>query len=179
MLSIEFKQNTLKVKQTVVYHYHALHLWQLTFCQHCRQFQYDLFAVISNWSRGSVYSPVSFCVCYRLAVVGIAQWLECRTHDRKVTGSNRYWSSGRIFFSRVNFLCYSYFGICSTPCVTAVACKRSQSFCQKCRWQVTAKHAYTLRVWLCMKWHGAWLYGVHRTCAKTLQFYVAPAMPVL
>ena len=36
------------------------------------------------------------------------------------------------------------------------------SFCQKCKWQVTAKHAYTLRMWLCMKWHGAWLYGVHR-----------------
>ena len=47
--------------------------------------------------------------------------------------------------------------------VTAVARKRSRSSCQKHRWQVTAKHAYTLRMWLCMKWHGAWLYGVHRT----------------
>ena len=54
-----------------------------------------------------------------------------------------------------------------TPRVTAVARKRSRSFCQKCRWQVTAKHAYTLRMWLCMKLHGAWLYGVHRTCAET------------
>jgi len=44
-----------------------------------------------------------------------------------------------------------------------VARKRSRSFCQKCRWQVTAKHSYTLCMWLCMKWHGAWLYGVHRT----------------
>ena len=52
------------------------------------------------------------------------------------------------------------------PRVTTVARKRSRSFCQKCRWQVTAKHAYTLRMWLCMKWHGAWLYGVHRTCAE-------------
>ena len=53
--------------------------------------------------------------------------------------------------------------------VTAVArkTKRPRSFCQKCRWQVTAKHAYILRMWLCMKWHGAWLYGVHRTCAET------------
>ena len=51
--------------------------------------------------------------------------------------------------------------------VTAVARKRSRSFCQKCRRQVTAKHAYTLRMWLCMKWHGAWLHGVHRTCAAT------------
>ena len=30
------------------------------------------------------------------------------------------------------------------PRVTAVAGKRPRSFCQKCRWQVTPKHAYTL-----------------------------------
>ena len=40
---------------------------------------------------------------------------------------------------------------CFEPNVTAVACKRPQSFCQMCRWQVTAKHSYTLRMWLCMK----------------------------
>ena len=34
------------------------------------------------------------------------------------------------------------------PCYCS---KRSRSFCQKCRWQVTAKHAHTLRMWLCMK----------------------------
>ena len=49
------------------------------------------------------------------------------------------------------------------PCVTTVARKRPQSFCKKYGWQVTAKHTCTLRMWLCMKWHGAWLYGVHRT----------------
>ena len=38
-----------------------------------------------------------------------------------------------------------------------------RSLCQKCRLQVTAKYAYTLRMWLCMKWYGAWLYSVHRT----------------
>ena len=48
------------------------------------------------------------------------------------------------------------------PCVTAVAPKRSRSFCQKCWWLVTAKHACTLRLWLYMKWHGAWLCGIHR-----------------
>ena len=36
--------------------------------------------------------------------------------------------------------------------------KRPWSFCQKCGWQVTAKHAYTLHIRLCMKW-----YGVRRT----------------
>ena len=30
------------------------------------------------------------------------------------------------------------------PRVTAVACKRPRSFCKKCRWQVTPKHAYPL-----------------------------------
>ena len=48
------------------------------------------------------------------------------------------------------------------PCVTAVTRKRPRSCCQKCRWQDTAKYACTLCMWLCMKWHGAWLYGVHR-----------------
>ena len=40
----------------------------------------------------------------------------------------------------------THFGNHSTPRVTAVAHKISRSFCQKCRWQVTAKHAYTLRM---------------------------------
>ena len=75
-------------------------------------------------------------------------------------------SGGRIFFSRVDFLCWLLFRYPFHPRVTAVAHKRSLSFCQKCRWQVTAEHAYTLRMWLCMKWQGAWLHGVHRTCTE-------------
>ena len=67
-----------------------------------------------------------------------------------------------VCFSRVNFLCWLLSPYPFHPCVTAVARKKSQSFCQKCRWPVTAKHAFTVRVWLCMKWHGAWLCGVHR-----------------
>ena len=98
---------------------------------------------------------------------GIAQWLERRTRDWKVAGSNPCRSGGRIFFSRVDYLCWLFFRYPFHPRVTAVARERSRSFCQKCRWQVTAKHAYTLRMWLCKKWRGAWLYGVHRTCAKT------------
>ena len=104
--------------------------------------------------------PVAVDACVFLA--GIAQWLERRTRDRKVAGSNPCWGSGRIFFSRVNFLCWLLFRYLFHPRVTAVARKRPRSSCQKRRWQVTAKHAHTLRMWLCMKWHGAWLYGVHR-----------------
>ena len=101
---------------------------------------------------------------------GIAQWLERQTHDRKVAGSNPHWSGRRIFFSRVNFLCSLLYRCLFHPRVTTVACKRPRSFCQKCRWQVTAKHAYTLCTWLYMKWHSAWLYGVHRTCRDGSSF---------
>ena len=79
---------------------------------------------------------------------GIAQWLERRTRDWKVAGSNPCWNGGRIFFSRVDFLCWLLFRYPFHPHVTTVARKKSRSFCQKCRWQVTAKHAYTLRMWL-------------------------------
>ena len=107
---------------------------------------------------------------------GIAQWLECQTRDWKVAGSNPCRNS-RIFFSRVNFLCWLLFRYPFHPRVTAVARERARSFCQKCRWQVTAKHAYTLRMWLCMKWHGAWLYT--EPARRQLQFHVALAMPAL
>ena len=54
-------------------------------------------------------------------------------------------------------------GIHSTPGVTAVAHKRSRSFCQKCRWRVIAKYTRTLHTWL----YYERLYGVHKTCAET------------
>ena len=79
---------------------------------------------------------------------GIAQWSEHRTRDWKVAGSNPCWNGGRIFFSRVDFLCWLLFRYPFHPRVTTVARKKSRSFCQKCRWQVTAKHAYTLRMWI-------------------------------
>ena len=53
-------------------------------------------------------------------------------------------SSRRIFFFRADCLSWHLFLYLSPPppphlpCVTAVACKISCSFCQKCRWQVTA-----------------------------------------
>ena len=80
---------------------------------------------------------------------GIAQWLEHRTRDWKVAGSNPCWNGGRIFFSRVDFPCWLLFRYPFHPRVTTVARKKSRSFRQKCRWQVTAKHAYTLRIEPC------------------------------
>ena len=121
-----------------------------------------------NFSVPETSSPVFWWHRFqRESRAGIAQWLERRTRDWKIAGSNPCWSRWIIFFSWVDFLCWLLFRYHFHPRVTAVTRKRSRSFCQKCRWQVTAKHAYTLRMWLCMKWHGAWLYDVHRTCAET------------
>ena len=73
---------------------------------------------------------------------GIAQWLEHRTRDWKVAGSNPCWNGRWIFFSRVDFLCWLLFRYPFHPRVTTAARKKSRPFCQKCRWQVIAKHAY-------------------------------------
>ena len=51
---------------------------------------------------------------------GIAQWLERRTRDWKVAGSNPCWNGGRIFFSRVDFLCWLLFRYPFHPRVTTV-----------------------------------------------------------
>ena len=47
---------------------------------------------------------------------GIAQWLERQTHDWKVVGSYPCRSSGRIFFSMVDFLCWLLFRYPFHPC---------------------------------------------------------------
>ena len=104
-------------------------------------------------------------------------WLHNRGADSLVVRAPDSWLKGRGFESlqerRENFLLQGRLSVLTLirypfhARVTAVARKRSRSFCQKCRWQVTAKHTYTLRMWLYMKWHGAWLYGVHRTCTET------------
>ena len=64
------------------------------------------------------------------------------------------WSKGCEFESRQerrkNFLLQGQLFVLTLircpfhPRVTAVARKRPRSFCKKCRWQVTPKHAYTL-----------------------------------
>ena len=95
----------------------------------------------------------------------------CRSRDWKVAVSSPDRKGGIVFFSRVNFLCWLLFRF--HPRVTAVARKRFRSFCQKCKWQVTAKHACTLRMWLCIKWRDT-VHSVHRTRRpRWQQFHVA------
>ena len=112
----------------------------------------------------SLFYYMCVCVCRWGREEGDSSVVRAPDSWRK--GLNPCRSGGRIIFSRVDFLFWLLFRYSFQPRVTAVARKRSRSFCQKCIWQVTAKHVYTLRMWLCMKGHGAWLYGVHRTCAE-------------
>ena len=119
-----------------------------------------------------------YIIEYADQAVGIAQW-----------SSTSSWSNGckveswkeqqEIFFLLVNFLCWLLCQYLFHPCVTAVAGKRSWSFCQKCRWQVAAKHTCTLHLWLQMKWHYKEMHGcmMYTECVpRRQQFYVAPAM---
>ena len=101
---------------------------------------------------------------------GIAQWLECQIRDRKVPGSSPGRSGGKKFFSRVNFLCCLLFRYPFHPRVTAVARKRSRSFRQMCRWQVTAKHTYTPAPYLCgFEWSDTVKWWVVEWCTQNLR----------
>ena len=95
---------------------------------------------------------------------GDCSGLQRRTRDRKVSGSSPGRIGRRIFFSIVNFLCWLLYRYPSPPPppptrITAVARKRSRSFRQKCRWQVTVKHSCVLRMWLWIKWYCELVHG--------------------
>ena len=84
------------------------------------------------------------------------------TLDGRVSVSSPERSGWRIFFSRFNFLCWLLFWYPFHPRVTALARKKSQSFCQKRWWQVTAKHmhpVYILYVCVVEQWHCKLVHG--------------------
>ena len=139
--------------------------------------------------RASGHNLSLICVQLKLVAVhpeqniisgaGIAQWLERRTRDWKVTDTNPCWSGGRIFFSRVNFLCWLLFRYPFHTHVTTVARKRSRSFCQSAggRLQLNTHTPYVCGfAWSDME-HGCMVYT--RLWPRRLQFHVAPAMPAL
>ena len=118
-----------------------------------------------------------YCHSWSL-IAGITQWLERRTRDRKVPGSSSGRSGEIIFFSMVNFLCWLLFRCPFHPRVTSAARKRSRSFCQKCRWQFTAKHTYTLPMRLWLKWLCKLVLGwmvYTKPAPRQQQFHVVPA----
>ena len=94
------------------------------------------------------------------------QWLERRTRDRKVPGSSPGRSGGRIFFSRVNCLCWLLFRYLFHPRVTAVARHSAKSVCG--RLQLNTHTPY-----LC---GFEWSDNVNWCMVETAAFHVAPAM---
>ena len=89
--------------------------------------------------------------------------------DSSVVRASDSWSKGPGFESRQerreNFLLQGQLSVLTLisvsvppPCYR-IARKRARSFCQKCRCQVTAKHAYTLPMWFWMKWHCKLVHG--------------------
>ena len=113
---------------------------------------------------------------------GIAQWLERRTRDRKVAGSNPCWSGGRIFFSWVNFLCWLLFRYPFHPRVTAVARKRPGHSAKSAggRLQLNTHTPYVCGFAWSDTVHGCMVY-TERAEIDSLwqQILVAPAMPTL
>ena len=96
----------------------------------------------------SLTLPLKQCQCY------------CNCHlswDSSLIRALDSWSKSCEFKSRQeqweNFLLQSQLCVLALircpfhPHVTAVARERPRSFCQKCRWQVTHEHAYTLDPW--------------------------------
>ena len=72
-----------------------------------------------KWSSYNVYVQL-YIYLYSSFFFTRAFWflpvlVECRTRDRKIASSNPGRSGGRIFFSRVNFVCWLLFGVRSTP----------------------------------------------------------------
>ena len=73
--------------------------------------------------------------------------IDCWIHDQKVLVQFPTGITGEFSFPQLSF-CADSFGISLSlpppPGVTAVGHKRSWLFCQNYRWQITAKHTYTL-----------------------------------
>ena len=146
------------------------------------KFLYNKLSFLQQQAEGSAsqgfVSSLGFD-CSWLLGSGEGSFGERQTRDRKVSGSSPGRSDGRILFSRVSFLCWFLFRYPFHPGVTAVARKKSWSFCQKCRWQISAKHTCILRMWLRIKCHCNLVHGcmVYTELAPRRQrFHVAPAM---
>ena len=67
--------------------------------------------IIDWWTLNIMHRQLQiFCNIFPMGA-GIARWLERQTRDRKVASLNPGRSRGRIFFSRVNFVCWLLFGV--------------------------------------------------------------------
>ena len=130
------------------------------------------------WHKTISSSKLNILVllCWHIWMTGNGDSSVAQSTIRVIERSWVWVPTGAAEFSspRSAFCTGSYFSMFH-PHVTIAACKRSQSFCQKCRWQVTAKHTYTLHKWFCMKWHGMVVWCT-QNALRQQNFRVAPAM---
>ena len=129
--------------------------WCLSVCERGRFHDLVILLLVSwsRWCQGSSWIPPQKC--------GI---LTAQQPVMQVSNNIYTWNALYIFFFKSllhmlcccytlsNFLCWLLLQYLFHLYVTAAVCKRSWSFCQKCRWQVTAKHTCTLCMWLWIKW---------------------------
>ena len=104
-----------------------------------------------RWHLKEALCLSSYRVCY---IYSWTDYKSGRIRDSLLVRAPDSWLKGPEFESQQkrqeNFLLQSQLCVLTLirclfhPRVIAVACKIPQSFCQKCRWQVTPKHAYTL-----------------------------------
>ena len=127
---------------------------------HIAQFSPLWNAILKRWfwtnrTRNQVKNCYFVCVC-----IYFDSWCVNRDGNASCFGSPLKNEVAQI----PHLFCYLFH-----PHVTTVAWKRSRSFCQKCRWQVSTKQACTLCIWFCMKWrdtvHGCTAHTEHAEIA--------------
>ena len=89
----------------------------ILFQQECLKSEWVVYGC-DFWCKRKLGACAFLCLYSQdsLSSAGIACWLERRTHDRKVASLNPGRSGRRIFFSRVNFVCWLLFGLVPPPC---------------------------------------------------------------
>ena len=103
--------------------------------------------VFRSWTDKHQWKLLNMYTKIWIHVWGVwtAHLIECRTHGRKVASSNPDRSGGKIFFSRIIFVCWLLFGVRSTPVLPQLHVK-GPVVLPKVRvgGYITPKHAYTL-----------------------------------
>ena len=111
---------------------------------------------------------------------GDSSAVEHQTCDQNVSGSSPGMSGCQIsFLPQGQLSVLALISVSAPPLWYSIACKRSRSFCQKCRRQVALKRTRALRTWLGLKWHYKLVRDcmVYTWCAPIWQqLHVAPAM---
>ena len=123
-------------------------------------FSFSCWFILYRWK--SLWC-VCVCVCVYVCVcVCVCVCAHSRSYGSPdsllVRALNSWWKGHEFrsrqeqqknFFSTVNFVCLLLFSVCSTPELTAVACKRQRSFCQSAggRLHLNMRTPFTQQSW--------------------------------